>query len=179
MFSYFTFQFQYIAQVSFASLSIFLGLHSVDFHFPMSIHWSDLRALAHTYQLKRLPLVSVFFAVTLSLASTQLRTLFILAFFTLLSYLFHLATLFNAMAEPILQYILGFGTWYGLGTLGEPPLTTSQPCDRGGLCLPNQRAGMNSSQDPMPAWLIVLFFALVSVRYIFSFLVSSPSNLTN
>lgn len=144
----------------------------------MSIHWSDLRALVHAYQLKRLQLFSVFFAITLSLASTQLRTLFILAFFTLLSYLFQMATLLNAMAESILQYILGFGAWYGLGTLGEPPLTTSQPWDKGGFCLPNQRGEKRSSQDPMPAWLIVLFFALVSARYIFSFLVSSPQYLT-
>lgn len=136
----------------------------------MSIRWSNLRALARFYRWKCLPLVSVFFGVTLSLASTQLQTFFVAAFSTALSHLFRLGM---AMTEPVLQYILGFGTWYGLSTIGEPPLTKSQPCGNEGSCLPKQRAGEESLQDPMPAWLIVLFFALVSARYIFSFLVSS------
>lgn len=152
-----------------------------DIHSLMSIRWSNLGALARFFQLKRLPLVPVFFGVTLSLASTQLRTLFVVAFSAVLSYSSRAAAMVNAMAEPIFQYILGFGTWYGLSTIGEPPLTKSQPCGKGGgSCLPNPLAVQNrgaeikSLQDPMPAWLIFLFFALVSARYIFSFLVSSP-----
>ena len=148
---------------------------TIGFQFPMSIRWSNLRALAHFSQLKRLPLVSVFFGVTLSLAPTQLRPLFIVAFSSMLSYLCRVATLVNATMEPILQYIIGFGTWYGLSTIGEPPLTKWQPCGEGGSCLPKQRAEKTPLQDPMPAWLIVLFFALVSARYIFSFLVSFPA----
>lgn len=98
-----------------------------------------------------------------------------------LSYLFRTAVTARVVAEAIFQYILGFGTWYGLSTIGEPPLTQSQPCGKGESCLPNPVQLQNQggegklSQDPMPAWLIFLFFALVSARYILSTLVSSQS----
>lgn len=83
------------------------------------------------------------------------------------------------MSDTALQYILGFCTWYGLSTIGEPPLTVSTPDGDHGTRSAKvsfaYRDG-NESQDPMPAWLIILFFALVATRYIGSFLVSVYQN---
>lgn len=147
----------------------------------MSIRWSYIVAPTNISRLRRLPVVPIFLGVTTLLASTQLRFLSVMAFTTALPYLFRTAALGEAMAALVLQYILGFGTWYGLSTIGEPPLTKSQPCGEGGSCrataVLNQAVESQPSQEPMPAWLIFLFFALVATRYIFSFLVSSPFDI--
>lgn len=79
------------------------------------------------------------------------------------------------MSDTIFQYILGSCTWYGLSTIGEPPMTKSTL--GGGDEVRSTQGSFgnridNETQDPMPAWLIFLFFALVATRYIGSFLVS-------
>lgn len=80
------------------------------------------------------------------------------------------------MHNSILQYILGYCTWYGLSTIGEPPLIQSNFNRRVGALSNHVPPDPNSSkeiQDPMPAWLMFLFIILVATRYIGSFLVSS------
>ena len=75
------------------------------------------------------------------------------------------------MSQMILQYLLGFCAWYGLSTIGEPPLedhSTSLSRIQAG-----RKRHVESPKDPMPVWLILLFFALVAARYILSFLVSA------
>ena len=145
----------------------------------MFIRWSSLNALAHISQLSRLPLIPSFFGITLLLASAQLRTCLLMAVSIMLSDWSRTSAMVRAMAEAILQYVLGYGAWYGLSTIGEPPLTKLKPCGEEGSGRPNlwllqsRRSASRPTQDPMPAWLIFLFFALVSARYIFSFLVSS------
>lgn len=74
------------------------------------------------------------------------------------------------MSQTILQYLLGFCTWYGLSTIGEPPLEDHRT-HFSGIQAGRQRHN-ESSKDPMPVWLILLFFALVAARYILSYLVS-------
>ena len=75
------------------------------------------------------------------------------------------------MFDRLFQYILGYCTWWGLAAIGEPHLTTSLPPDcriQGGF--PPQ--ARNELKEPMPAWIILIFCALVAGRYISSFLVS-------
>lgn len=71
----------------------------------------------------------------------------------------------------ILQYLFGFCAWYGLSTIGEPPLEDHST----GLSRiqAGRKRHVESPKDPMPVWLILLFFALVAARYILSFLVSA------
>jgi hypothetical protein len=146
----------------------------------MSIRWSNVVAPTRISQLRSFPLVPIFFGVTLLLGSTQLRTLSASAFSTMLSSLPGTKAMARSTIEVILQYIVGFGTWYGLSTIGEPPLNKLQLCGDEGSRLsntaPNPGAQTKLSQDPMPAWLIYLFCALVAVRYILTFLVSSQSD---
>ncbi len=146
----------------------------------MSIRWSNLVAPTQISQLKSFPLVPIYFGVTLLLGSTQLRTLPVSAFSTMLPCLSGTTAMARIMVELILQYIVGFGTWYGLSTIGEPPLNKLQLCGDEGSRLsnpgPNPEAETKLPQDPMPAWLIYLFCALVAVRYILTFLVSSQSD---
>lgn len=74
------------------------------------------------------------------------------------------------MSQMILQYVLGYCTWYGLSTIGEPPLE-DHSTRYSSIQLDRQHN--NYAKDPMPAWLIFLFFALVAARYILSYLVSA------
>lgn len=62
------------------------------------------------------------------------------------------------MFNWLLQYILGYCTEWGLEAIGEPPLTKPLPSAVG--------------KEPMPVWIIPIFFALPTGRYISSFLVS-------
>lgn len=83
------------------------------------------------------------------------------------------------MHNSILQYTLGYCTWYGLSTIGEPPLTQSNLHRHDGIPLDYDVMDPKLSremQDPMPAWLMFLFIILVATRYIASFLVSSPDH---
>lgn len=72
------------------------------------------------------------------------------------------------MLQTILQYLLGFCTWYGLSTIGEP-----YPEDHTtGFSGIQANPRYHNEKDPMPAWLILLFLALVAARYILTYLVS-------
>lgn len=75
------------------------------------------------------------------------------------------------MSQTILQYLLGFCTWFGLSTIGEPPLENHST--RFSSIQADRQSHNKFSKDPMPVWLILLFFALVAARYILSFLVSA------
>lgn len=72
------------------------------------------------------------------------------------------------MSQMIMQYLLGFCTWYGLSTIGEPPLENHSTRIQA-----NRQHHNEFSKDPMPVWLILLFFTLVAARYILSYLVSA------
>ncbi len=85
------------------------------------------------------------------------------------------------MLETILQYLLGYCTWWGLATIGELPLTECLPPDfkdRGirfnsARNTPADGRLRNDLKGPMPVWMILIFFGLVAARYILCFLVSS------
>lgn len=81
------------------------------------------------------------------------------------------------MSQMILQYILGFCTSYGLGIIGEPPLTENLSLEAGSIRSLGRQAPLNAqsgpAKDPMPVWLIILFFALGASRYILSYLVGA------
>lgn len=79
------------------------------------------------------------------------------------------------MFNWLFQYILGYCTWWGLEAIGEPPLTRSLPPDcrvHDGFLSVGTSQARNASKEPMPPWVILIFMALVPVRYISSFLVS-------
>lgn len=99
----------------------------------------------------------------------------------MISYAFGGLSFIRPMSDLILQYILGSCTWYGLSTIGEPPLTKSLV---GGVENPSSimdptaaRKHDENSQVPMPGWLIIIFFALGATRYIGSFLVSPDQHV--
>lgn len=77
------------------------------------------------------------------------------------------------MIDTVFQYILGFCTWYGLSSIGEPPESVATGDDEFRSPQVLFESSNSKTQDPMPAWLIVLFFALVAARYIGSYLVSA------
>ena len=80
------------------------------------------------------------------------------------------------MAQIAVSYLLAFATSHGLRSIGEPPLTSyfepkSHPDPPGGL-LAEEVTKTGSSKEMMPVWLIFIFFALVTLRYALTFLVS-------
>ena len=77
------------------------------------------------------------------------------------------------MSQMILQYLLGFCTWYGLSTIGEPPLGDHSTRYLSVQLDPQHN---KNTKDPMPVWLILLFFALVAARYTLSYLVSAKDH---
>lgn len=104
-----------------------------------------------------------------------------MAEYTLISYAFGGLSFVRPLSDLILQYILGSCTWYGLSTIGEPPLTKSLV--GGGQNSSSimdpiaARKQVENSQVPMPGWLIIIFFALGATRYIGSFLVSPDQHV--
>ena len=85
----------------------------------------------------------------------------------------------SSMSSMILQYLLGFCTWYGLSTIGEPPLSSAKRYSKDVKASIDDYTSPQMSRKPMPAWLIVLFFALVAARYTLSFLVSYANILSH
>lgn len=85
------------------------------------------------------------------------------------------------MAQIAVSYLLAFCTSHGLRSIGEPPLTSyfepkTHPDPPGGL-LAEEVTKTGIPKRMMPVWLIFVFFALVTLRYALSFLVSVHPNL--
>lgn len=81
--------------------------------------------------------------------------------------------------QMAIEYLLVYCTSHGLTTIGEPPLSkTYQPV--GDSLVQTSRARgpwreTMESKDAMPVWIMFIFLALATAKYIVSFMVSGSS----
>ena len=80
--------------------------------------------------------------------------------------------------QMALEYLLVYCTSHGLTAIGEPPLPkTYRPVGDSLAQTQRNHADALDSRDAMPVWIMFVFLALATAKYLLSFMVSSQCNV--